>query len=311
LIKGRYTIKDSSGIVYECENVITSDGLSIIRNYLAGNTSSWAGSIAVGALNSSAPTSSDSKLEFEISRVPVLIYSVEDNEIVLNATLSSELEGRIYELGVYPAVSNASSRGFDDKVIATFSETWTDAAGVELLASNFSGTEESVDGRSGYRNLIVSPTGITAHFSTGLDTSGYTQLDSMTILYNTSSTGANRTVRVTLVDDQLPTAGTRYYDFTLIGSSTGYKTVTALLGNFVSTGNFNNNVSKIIITYSAASGCTVHLDAIKFDDTDESNLDFALVSRALVGTPGGNTTNDYIIKPSGVEMDVEYRLEIT
>ena len=310
MIKGRYVVKIGDS-VKEFNNVITTEGLAIIRNYLAGNTSNWAGSIAVGTLNLSAPSSSDSKLEFEIARVPVLIYSVEDNEIVLNATLSSEIEGRVYELGVYPAVSNVASLGFDDKVVATFSENWTDQFGVPLNSSNFSGTEEAVQGRSGYRNLIVGASGITAYLESGIDVSGYSQLDSFTILYNVTATGANRTVRVQFVDDQLPTAGTKYFDFVLNGSSTGYKIITALIGNFTSTGNFNNNVSRIIITSAAASGCTVQLDAMKFDDADETNPDFALVSRALIGTVSGNTSNDYIVKPSGIEMDIEYRLEIS
>jgi hypothetical protein len=311
VVKGKYILRVDNNVIAECDNVITEDGLSIIRNYLAGSARSWAGSIAVGSLNLNNPTTTDSALEFEISRVPVLISSVDDSEIVLNSTLGQDLEGRIFELGLYPEVVNATSLGFDDKIIATFSEVWTDSSGVELTSGNFSGTEASVDGRSGYRNLIIGNSGITAVLESGIDISGYTQLDSITILYNTYSTGSNKTVRITFSDDQLPTAGTKYYDFTLSGSATGYKTVTTLLGNFTTTGDFNNNVSKITVSSSAASGAVVHLDAFKFNDTDETNLDFALVSRALVGSAGGNTSNDYIVKPSGVEMDIEYRLEIS
>lgn len=311
MVKGKYIFKIDNNIIAECSNVITENGFSIIRNYLSGSAKAWAGSIAVGALNLNAPTTTDSALEFEISRVPVLISSVDDLEVVLNATLGQNLEGRIFELGLYPAITNVQSQGFDDKVITTFSEVWTDSSGVELTSGNFSGTEESVDGRSGYRNLIIGNSGITAVLDSGIDISGYSQLDSITILYKTHSTGSNKTVRLTFIDDQLPTAGTKYFDFTLDGSATGYKTITTLFGNFTTTGDFNNNVSEITISSSAASGAVVHLDAIKFDDTDETNLDFALVSRALVGAAGGTTSNDYIIKPSGVEMDVEYRLEIS
>lgn len=310
MIKGKYLLKINNNIITECSNVITTNGFSIIRNYLASASRSWAGSIAVGSLNSNAPTISDSSLEFEIARVPILISSVDDTEIVLNATLGQALEGRIYELGLYPQVTNPTAFGFDDRVIATFSEVWTDSSGVELTSGNFSGTEQSVDGRSGYRNLIIGNSGITAVLDTGIDVSGYSELDSITMLYNTFSTGSNKTVRITFSDDQLPTAGTKYFDFILDGSTTGYKKITTLFGNFINTGNFNNNVSKITISSTAATGAVVHLDAIKFDDTDETNPDFALVSRALVGTAGGNSANDYIIKPSGIEMDIEYRLEL-
>ena len=310
MIKGRYVFKLGDDIIHECKNVITSDGLDIIRNYLAGTNANWAGSIAVGSLNLSAASSSDSSLEFQISRTPVLISSVEDTEIVLTATLPAELEGQIYEIGVYPTVSNGSSLGFDEQIISTFSEDWVDSSGVSLTSGNFSGDEDTTDGRSGYRNLIVGNSGLTAFYSSGIDISGYSQLDSVTFLYNTFSTGANRTIRITFIDDQLPVAGTKYADFVFDGSSTGYKTLTKLFGDFLSTNNFNNNVFEISITSDAETASVIHLDSVKFDDRDETNLDFALVSRALVGSVGGSALADYIIKPSGVEMDVEYRMEI-
>ena len=310
MIKGRYIVKCDGETVAEAENVITNDGLNIIRNYLAGSTGTWAGSIAIGAMNNSAPSATDTALEFELTRAPILISSVEDSEIVLNATLGSEVEARIFELGVYPSVNNTTSLGFDDRVIATFSEDWTDSAGVSLGSSNFSGTETDSDGRSGYRNMIVGNSGISAYFDTGLNAQGYSQLDSVTMLYRTASTGADRTVRVTFYDDQLPTAGTKYYDFVLVGASTGYKKISALYGNFTETGNFNHSISQITITSTAATAATVHLDALKFDDADEVNLNFGLVSRALIGSVNGTTTSDYIVKPSGVQMDVEYRLEL-
>lgn len=308
MLKGKYIIKIGDEVIKEVDNVITNDGMTIIRQYLAGVARTWAGAIAVGTMNNNDPAQTDTSLEFEISRVPVLISSVDDEQIVLTATLDSELEANIFELGVYPALTNVISRGFDDRLIATFGEDWTDTSGVSLASSYFSGTEDLPDGRSGYRNLIIDATGIDAQYDTGIDVSGYSQLDSFSILYNCDSTGTNRTVRVTLIDDQLPTAGTKYYDFDLDGSSTGYKIITSLFGNFTVTGDFNNNVSQISITSSAASGCTIHLDAMKFNDTDETNLDFSLVSRAIVGTAGSSTTSDYIVKPSDVEMDIEYRL---
>lgn len=310
MIKGRYLFKVNGEVVHECYNVITSEGLDIVRNYLAGTSPSWAGSISVGSLNLSAPSTSDSALEFEIARVPVLISSVDGIEIVLTATLGPDLEGRIYEIGVYPTVLNTTSFGFDDKVISTFSEDWVDSSGVSLSSVNFSGDEDTSDGRSGYRNLIVGDSGIEAIYETGIDVTGYSQLDSVTFLYNTDSTGLDRTIRLTFIDDQLPTSGTKYADFIFDGSAAGYKTITKLYGDFTSTGNFNGTVSKITITSDAESAAEIHLDALKFNDTDETNLNFALVSRALVGSVGGNTASDYIIKPSDVEMDIEYRMEI-
>jgi hypothetical protein len=307
---GKYLIYQDSKLVGEYRNVLTTEGKSLIRNYLAGNIGAWSGSIAIGAMNSTAPSVSDSGLEFEIIRVPVVLSTVKGNNIILSADLDSTIAGRIFELGVYPTVTNSFSAGFDDKIIANFSEDWTDDLGVSLTSSNFNGTEELPIARVGYRNLIVGSSGIDTLYSIGLDLSGYSDLDSMSMLYKVTSTGSNRTLRLTFYDNQLPTPGTKYYDFTLIGSSAGYKTISAQFGLFTETGDFNNNVSKVGIS-SSGSAAPVELDAIKLDDSDETNPNFALVSRALIGSAGGNSSTDYFEKRAGTTMTIEYVVELT
>jgi hypothetical protein len=307
---GKYLIYQDSKLVGEYRNVLTTEGKSLIRNYLAGNIGAWSGSIAIGAMNSTAPSVSDSGLEFEIIRVPVVLSTVKGNNIILSADLDSTIAGRIFELGVYPTVTNSFSAGFDDKIIANFSEDWTDDLGVSLTSSNFNGTEELPIARVGYRNLIIGSSGIDTLYSIGLDLSGYSDLDSMSMLYKVTSTGSNRTLRLTFYDNQLPTPGTKYYDFTLIGSSAGYKTISAQFGLFTETGDFNNNVSKVGIS-SSGSAAPVELDAIKLDDSDETNPNFALVSRALIGSAGGNSSTDYFEKRAGTTMTIEYVVELT
>jgi hypothetical protein len=307
---GKYLIYQDSKMVGEYHNVLTTEGKSLIRNYLAGNVGAWSGSIAIGAMNSAAPTISDSGLEFEIVRVPVVLSTVKGNNIILSADLDSTIAGRIFELGVYPTVTNSFSAGFDDKIIANFSEDWTDNLGVSLTSSNFNGTEELPIARVGYRNLIIGSSGIDTLYSIGLDLSGYSDLDSMSMLYKVTSTGSNRTLRLTFYDNQFPTPGTKYYDFTLNGSSAGYKTLSAQFGLFTETGDFNNNVSKVGIS-SSGSVAAVELDAIKLDDSDETNPNFALVSRALIGSAGGNSSTDYFEKRAGTTMTIEYVVELT
>jgi hypothetical protein len=307
---GKYLIYQDSKLVGEYRNVLTTEGKSLIRNYLAGNIGAWSGSIAIGAMNSTAPSVSDSGLEFEIVRVPVVLSTVKGNNIILSADLDSTIAGRIFELGVYPTVTNSFSAGFDDKIIANFSEDWTDNLGVSLISSNFNGTEELPIARVGYRNLIIGSSGIDTLYSIGLDLSGYSDLDSMSMLYKVTSTGSNRTLRLTFYDNQFPTPGTKYYDFTLNGSSAGYKTISAQFGLFTETGDFNNNVSKVGIS-SSGSVAAVELDAIKLDDSDETNPNFALVSRALIGSAGGNSSTDYFEKRAGTTMTIEYVVELT
>lgn len=307
---GKYLVYENSELIGTYNNVLTTEGKSLIRNYLAGNIGAWSGSIAIGAMNYSAPTISDIGLEFEITRVPVVLSTAKGNNIILSADLDSTVAGRIFELGVYPTVTNSFSAGFDDAVIANFSEDWKDNLGVSITLSNFNGTEEIPAARVGYRNLIIGSSGIDTQYSTGINLAGYSDLDSMSILYKVSSTGNNRTLRFTFYDNQLPTPGTRYYDFTLDGSSTGYKKVSQQFGFFTETGNFNNNVSKIGIT-SSGTAAAVEIDAIKLDDVDETNPNFALVSRALIGSAGGDLATDYFEKKAGTTMTIEYVVELS
>jgi hypothetical protein len=309
-MKGKYLIYENDSLIGEFYNVLTTEGKSIIRNYLAGNVGTWAGSISIGAMNSSAPSINDTGLEFEITRVPVTLSTVRGSDIVLSADIGTEVSGRIFELGVYPTVTNSFSAGFDDRVISNFSETWLDGSGSVLASSNFDGTEESPVARIGYRNLILNNSGLSTSYSVGIDLSGYSDLDSISMLYKIASTGVNKTVRLTFYDDQLPTAGTKYYDFILSGSNAGYKKETVELGYFTETGNFNNNVSRIELFTAAGSFATAHIDSIKLDDADETNPNFALISRALIGQVNGSASTDYFEKKSGTNMTIQYVVEM-
>ena len=293
-------------IVSESYNAITNDGIAIIRGYLANPTFNWAGAISVGAMNKTAAASTNTSMDYEIAKVPVLLRSVQNNEIIVKGVLNSNFSGRIYELGIYSEAANISSNGFDDSLVSNFDELWLNTSNdTEVSSGNFSSNS-----RVGDRNLIVSTSAVDVYAATGIDLAGYSSLDSISLLYNVASTNAgNRVVRVTFIDSQLPTPGTKYADFTISTSSTGFDKVTTLLGNFTETGNFNGEVTKIKVTCASGSG-TIHLDAIRVNDEDEVNPNFALVSRSLIGTQNGNTTSDYVVKPSGVEVDIEYRVEL-
>lgn len=306
-MKGRYIIKRGSEIISESENIITTDGMYIIRTYLAGGVSDWAGALSVGSMNSTAPTISDRSLEFESIRVPIILKSVDGNEIIISATLPSEFNGKIYEVGLYPSVLNISSLGFDDRLLVNFDETWYDESGQELGSSEFSSTS-----RLGSRSLDLSNTNSYGQANIDIDLSGYSSLDSISILYNVDVSGSPRSVTLTFEDDQLPNPGYRTGIISLPGNSTGYKTHTELIGNFTDYNNFNNSVSRIIISASDdPSSAEIKIDAIRINDADEKDPLFALVSRSLIGTVDGDSTGDYVIKNPGVEVDIEYRLQIS
>ncbi len=307
MIRGRYLIKQKDSILSESYNAITDEGLYLIRSYLANPTSNWAGAISVGAMNSTAAASTNSSLDFELARIPVILRSVENNEIVIKGVLDSDFSGKIFEIGLYPEVFNILSDGFDDKLVLNFDELWLKTSdNLQIDSANL-----SVDSRAGENNLKIGTSALDIYTNIGLNISGYTNFDVTSLMYNVTASGTNRTFRVTFIDNQLPTPGTKYADFTLDCSSTGYKKIDKLIGDYTETGNFNSEVIKINITAASYSNSArVELDAFRINDADETNPDFSLVSRSLIGSQNGSSSSDYVYKPGGVEVDIEYRVQI-
>ena len=308
MISGRYILKINDQIISESKNAITDEGMYLIRSYLANPTSNWAGAISIGAMNSTAASSTNSSMDFELARIPVLLRSVENNEIVVKGVLNSDFSGRIFELGIYPEVFNTLSDGFDDRLVLNFDELWLNSSdNLEVNSNNFSGNS-----RAGQNNFKLGASSIDTYTNIGLNVSGYTSLDVVSLMYNVTATGTNRSFRITFIDSQLPTPGTRYSDFILDCSSAGYKKINKLFGDFTDTGNFNSDVVRIKITADSYAGTSlVELDALRINDADETNPDFALVSRSLIGSQNGSTSSDYVNKPAGVEVDIEYRVQLS
>lgn len=302
---------ENDSLIGEYNNIITTQGFNIIRNYLAGNTDAWAGAISLGALNLSSPSLSDISMEFELARYNIDASGVRGNNILLSAEVDSNFSGQIYEVGLYPTLRNEMSGGFDDRVIVTFNENWVDSTGVSLPSNKFEGAEENPLARSGVRSMIFDDTSLTTYAETSVGINGYSDLDSISILYKTAVLGANKTIRLTFYDNQLPTSGTKYYDFQFDGTTTGYKKISQLLGYFTETNNFNGDVSKVELSSLSGDYATIHIDSIKFDDSDETNTEFALVSRALIGQVGGTASTDYFEKRDGSTMTIEYEMELT
>lgn len=308
LSNARYILKIDGEIVSESYNAITNDGLSIIRSYLANPTFNWAGAISIGSLNKTAAASTNTSMDYEIAKIPVVLRSVQNNEIIVKGVLNSNFSGKIYELGIYSDATNISSNGFDDLLLTNFDELWLNTSNdTEVSSGNFSSIS-----RVGDRNLIIGTSALDVYTETGINLSGYSSLDSISLLFNVATTDpVDRTVRVTFIDSQLPTPGTKYADFVVDTSNSGYDKLTTLLGNFTETNNFNGEVTRIKVSAGSYAGAgVVHLDAIRVNDEDEVNPNFALVSRSLIGTQNGNTSSDFVNKPSGVEVDIEYRVEL-
>lgn len=308
MISGRYLVYKEGELISESKNVITNEGMNIIRSYLCGSISAWAGAISIGTMNITSPSSTDISLDYEVSRIPVNLISMDGSEIVVRASLSAEFSAKIYELGIFPAITNSTSLGFDDRLVLSFDELYLNSSDDLPVSSNFFTDSSRIGGKA----LIFNTSARDLYTEKIINLTGYSNLDSFSLLYKTQSSGNNRNITITMYDSQLPSPGTKQTTISLDGSSTGYKKSTVLFGNFTEANNFNGEVVKIKISGPSTSGSgTFYIDAFKVNDSDETNPNFALVSRSLIGTQNGDTSTDYVIKPAGVEVDIEYRVDIS
>jgi hypothetical protein len=310
LLKGKYSIYIDGVEKLESDNIITTSGINIIRKYLTGSVAEWAGSIAIGAMNSTDPSITDSILQYEFSRYPINLksYDTSTGEIILKASFPAALAGKIYELGVFSYTRNPFSNGFDDRVIFNFDEYWLNT-GVGTTASL------NTSGRVGSNDLpVAANTSYAVDCTTSLDISGYSSSDYLDILYNvnTLQTSATRLVTIKFTDSQIPTPATASIALPLSASSTGYQIYSVPVSSIYKDATFNNNVTRIYLTVESNSKTSVlTIDGAKFRDVSLSDDNLCLVSRALIGIRNGDGTTDSFTKTVGSEMDIEYRMTIS
>lgn len=309
MIKGSYSIFIDGVLVDQYDNIVTTNGINLIKKYLTGSVAEWAGSIAIGAMNSSSPVPSDSILEYEYARSKIKLksYDTSTGEIILKATFDQSLAGQIFELGVFSYTNNPFSNGFDDKILFNFDEVWYNTTtGSAFTASTL--------GRVGVNNYVIQASSSTSIYNNcGINISGYSNSDYFDFLYNvTTSQAGTRSASVIFTDNQTPTAGTASFTMNLDTASTGFKKLSTALSNLTRSSTFNNQISKITFVVEGGSKTSViQADALKIRDVALSDDNLCLISRALIGVAGGTTTTDYFIKNAGVEMDIEYRMTIS
>ena len=310
MLNGKYSIH-IDGVKYgDYNNIVTTSGLNIIKKYLVGSTQEWAGSIAIGALNSTDPSITDSILQYEFARYPINLksYDTSTGEIILKASFPAALIGKIYELGVFSYTRNPFSNWFDDKIIFNFDEYWTNT-GIGTTASL------SVSGRVGANDLLVtSGSAYAIEAPISLDISGYSNTDYLDVLYNvtTSQASSIRSASIKFSDNQIPTPATASIVLSLPASATGYNVYSLPVSSIIKDSTFNNNVSKISITVEGGAKTSVlTIDSAKFRDVSLSDDNLCLVSRALIGIKNGDTSTDSFTKTAGAEMDIEYRMTIS
>lgn len=296
-MKGIYRVYKGGELISESKNLITTAGQQQILQYLAGLNNSWGDYIAAGT-GASTPSLTDTSLNFEFVRGPVIAKSVDytSGQITLKADITDSLAaGWIYELGLFPGNVTYSANSSQAAVLTSFNPN-VDAFSV--------GTYNTTLYRLGLESL-----GVTAATSTATttndpnfvtDVSAYTNADSFALAYFTNDAHcANITVRI-------KTDSSNYYSYTFTPSTvSGYYITNFSKSVFSATGNpdwSDINQIDLVVTANSGGSTTINFDGLSIISLDPSDNWF-LVSRSTLTTP--------IYKDVNEELNVEYILQFS
>lgn len=282
--------------------MITVNGKTHIKRYLAGIVPSIARSIAFG-IGGAAEAVGDTKLNFEVGRsqVRLVSYDFVNNKLIFKADVDELFGGTIYEVALFS--SNAAETGgqFSSKVITTFDQSrdiWVDATTSVASAWTTSNT------RIGGESLIQTPSASTSKTDMAagmfLNLSGYSGSDRFVFAYNVGNANTSN------VKFRFGTDAANYYEFALGTQTAGYKVIEMTKSSATVTGSPSwAQITEIrVTTTSGATGASsVNFDGIRIEDSDSLNQDFVMVSRELLTTP--------FVKTEGNVQEIEFSLDVS
>jgi hypothetical protein len=298
MLKGKYIFRSNGEIISEGENIITANGAYMINRYLANSSTDWAGSIAVGLLETTS-ASTDTTLAYEIYRTPITLKSYvpgTPNKLAFKATLNPNLVANIYEVGVIP-LNHIVGANKDNIVISSFDEvSWQTGSSLGTLTS---ASQVSTNTRAGSYNISSSAVGYAVNNNFYSDLSAYNTNDFLQLLYYVSTAGTSPSITVTFVDNNSASWTT---PVTLLPTtSSGFYSASIALTNSPDSG-FNYNVGKVTLRLTGGTG-TIQYDCLKIMSGATKPPELKLVSRRSSTTP-------LITKTMGQSVDIEYYLTV-
>jgi len=296
--------------------LITKFGKRFISSLMAGMSVSQTKDLAFG-IDSTAVQSNgnDTRLGFEFYRIPAAFGSIDIQTdvsgnstytVVYQATIPQDVSGIIKEIGLYPGVKS-SINNYDSKFIADFENNlmWfkSDGSNPELVST----TTSSVKPRVGsYFSKIAVSASQSVEFTckySGLDLSGYTSSDSLSIAYNQENTNLDS------ITFKFYSSDSSYYSATFAGASSITETnkIGKILFSTLTANNAYVDLSSIIkigvvVTAKSSGQAVVYLDALRIDDEDTFDANFGLISRSVLSSP--------LEKIAGKPVDIEYRINL-
>ena len=283
ILSGSYKFLVDGNLIAESKNVITANGKKAIKRYLAGTLSDWAGGMAIGT-GTTAATTGDTALVFEVDRQPTTIRTMDGSEnIILKASFPTDLTTVIKEIGIYPFSTSTATGTYQDSIITDFSETtWTNS------------TSATTNSLVGVNNITNTGTSAMVLSNLNIDISGYSSTDQFQIQYYNNQT-TTKNITISVGGTKNGSAGTAI--------STTITLTSQPVGFYISTFNIGTNLDTITSISITVSAGTVSFDAMKFLNTDETDYITGIVSRSVLASP--------ITKTAGQTLEVEYSLAIT
>jgi hypothetical protein len=292
--------------------MITKFGKRFITSYMANGLNFNEKDIAIG-IGNRAESVNDTDMQFEFYRSGVFLGSsdIQTNtatgettySVVYKTTLPTDVEGVIWEIGVFPT-SSLQNTDFSSQYISSFenSYSWRDSNGDE--AEKVSSPQPRIG--SSYFKISAPINGSKSYsLDTLFDISGYGVDDSLTIAFYQID------LNLDYVYVRFYSSPTDYKEVRFAASSTiGEKIFNAKLSDLFNssfssgTSTDFSSITKIEVGGKAKStGSTiVLLDGLRINDDDRYNPQYGLISRSVLDNP--------IVKKLGVEMDIEYKINL-
>lgn len=296
-MNGIYRFYQNGELLGEHKNLLTTEGTKLILRYLAGQSPSLGGAIAVGVA-ATAATVADDRLGFEVTRVAVDLRSADYNNdlVIFKGTIPQEDVFTIYESGLWSTAANNLSGTFDSLLLSTFEldvESWTNVT-VDTTQQRTSEDAVRVDATA---SSTTSP-----RLDVDMDLSGYSANDVFRLAFYKAN---NNIASIKLIFGDSTTGGYFSKSITVSSAPTGYNVIEYRKGDFTTTGTVSwGDITVLGFDVTAGgTGGYVILDGLRAEDTDTPNQDFVLVSHSVLGSP--------IAKTSIAPMDVEYALEFS
>jgi hypothetical protein len=296
--------------------LITKFGKRFIASHLAGMVSFSNKDMAFG-IDSTAVQSNgnDTRLGFEFYRIPVTLGSIDIQTdesgnstyaVIYQATIPQDVAGVIKEIGIYPGLKS-SANNYDSKFISDFENNlmWvkSDDSTPELVSLTTASAKPRVGAYFSKVSVNQSQSKEFVCSFSGLDLSGYTASDSLSLAYNQEDTNLES------ISFKFYSSDSSYYTATFAGASsvTEPNKISKVLFSTLTPNNAYADLSSIIkigvvITSKASGTAVVYLDGLRIDDEDTFDANFGLISRSVLSSP--------VEKIAGKPVDIEYRINL-